>query len=166
MDLTPEYRWYEGRKDYLLNFAYSSRPLQEITLTFQEKGSYTFDDLIVNSQPMEHYTSQINRLKQDYLKNQVFSPNRISGSIQLDTSKILCMSVPYSKGWSACVDGNKAELFRVNTIFSGILLEPGEHQVELKYVTPGLGAGILCSLLGVVLLIGIILYRKLSVGKS
>lgn len=164
--LTPEYRWYEGRKDYLLNFAYSSRPLQEITLTFQEKGSYTFDDLIVNSQPMEHYTSQINRLKQDYLKNPVFSPNRISGSIQLDTSKILCMSVPYSKGWSACVDGNKTELFRVNTIFSGILLEPGEHQVELKYVTPGLDAGIPCSLLGVVLLIGIILYRKLSVRRT
>lgn len=163
--LTPEYRWYEGRNDYLLNFAYSSSPLNEITLTFQEKGSYTFDDMIVNCQPMQQYITQINDLKQDYLKNPVVSPNRISGSIQLNTAKVLCMSVPYSKGWSASVDGNKAELFRVNTIFCGILLEPGEHQVELKYVTPGLDAGILCTLLGIVLFIAIISRRKLTVKK-
>lgn len=164
--LTPEYRWYEGRNDYLLNFAYSSSPLKEIKLTFQQKGTYTFDDLIVNSQPMQQYAAQIRHLKQDYLKNPVFSPNRISGSIQLDSAKVLCMSVPYSKGWSAYVNGEKAELLRVNTIYSGILLEPGEHQVVLKYVTPGLSAGILCSLLGVIFFTAIIIRRKLSVRRS
>lgn len=164
--LTPEYRWYEGRNDYLLNFAYSSSPLKEIKLTFQQKGTYTFDDLIVNSQPMQQYAAQIRHLKQDYLKNPVFSPNRISGSIHLDSTKVLCMSVPYSKGWSAYVDGKKEKLLRVNTIYSGILLEPGEHQVVLKYVTPGLGAGILCSLLGVISFTAIIIRRKLSVRRS
>lgn len=115
---------------------------------------------------MQQYAAQIRHLKQDYLKNPVFSPNRISGSIHLDSAKVLCMSVPYSKGWSAYVNGEKAELLRVNTIYSGILLEPGEHQVVLKYVTPGLGAGILCSLLGVISFTAIIIRRKLSVRRS
>ncbi|WP_083267683.1 YfhO family protein [Robinsoniella peoriensis] len=164
--LTPEYRWYEGRNNYLLNFAYSSSPLKEITITFQRKGSYTFDDIIVNCQPMDHYISQINLLKQDYLKNTVFSPNRIKGSINLDSSRLLCMTIPYSKGWSAYVNGNKTELYRVNTIYSGILLDAGEHKVELKYFTPGLGAGIFCSLLGIISFIVIIRYRKFQNRRS
>ena len=58
------------------------------------------------------------------------------------------------------MDGKKAEILRTNTMYSGIVLNKGKHVVELRYFTPGLKAGLLCTLMGVVFLAVIIIYHK------
>ena len=67
--------------------------------------------------------------------------NRISGEIQLDQAKALCITIPYSEGWTATVDGVETELKRANTMFMEMELEPGSHEIVLTYRTPGLAAG-------------------------
>ena len=42
--------------------------------------------------------------------------------------------------------------------YMGMELEAGEHEIELKYMTPGLKAGALCSLVGIILIISISIY--------
>jgi len=73
---------------------------------------------------------------------------------------VLCLSIHYSEGWSATVDGEDAELLRTNTMYMGLRLADGKHVIELKYNTPGLRTGIILSVVGLVLTIGIAFYRR------
>lgn len=46
--------------------------------------------------------------------------NTIQGNINLKKDKILCLAVPYSKGWKATVDGKEQELLQANTMYMGV----------------------------------------------
>lgn len=54
-------------------------------------------------------------------------------------------SIPWEEGWSAYIDGEPAKLEKVNVGFMGLVVPAGEHEIELRYRTPGLTAGIICT---------------------
>lgn len=137
-----------GRKDYLLNLAYSTEKRNQITLTFTKRGIYTFDALDVIWQPVRQMDGQVAALQENVLEDANISANRINGQITLDRSKLLCLSIPYGKGWSLYVDGKKANLLRVNTMYMGTVLQEGEHTIELQYCTPYIKTGAILSVLG------------------
>lgn len=151
--LTPGRRYFEGVRDHAVNLGYHQKALNSIKIKFKNKGKYSIKDLKVLCQPMDQYIGHVEALKENYLQNTEFAANKISGTMKLDSAKLLCLTIPYSKGWSAYVDGKKTEILCTNTMYSGILLKKGTHFIELKYFTPGLKAGLLCSLLGVMFLI-------------
>jgi hypothetical protein len=84
--------------------------------------------------------------------------DRITGQINLDSPKILCLQMPLTPGWTAYVDGIRAELLQADTMFSALLLPKGKHDLELRYQTPGLrlGAAVSLATLVVILLFGLI----------
>lgn len=147
--VTRKYQRYNGRTDFFINTGYSTKSKNMITITLPERGKYTFDELYVFCQPMTNFDGQISKLKENVLENvdlhQVgTSTSRVSGKITLDKAKILCLSIPYSKGWTAYVDGKQTRIYQANSMFMGLPLEAGEHEITLVYKTPGgkIGAGI------------------------
>ncbi|WP_394923878.1 YfhO family protein [uncultured Robinsoniella sp.] len=158
--LSPDRRSFEGVRDHAVNLGYSEGALTSIKIKFKNKGKYSFKDLKVICQPMDQYPAQIENLKADHLENTEFTANKISGTIDLDSSKLLCLTIPFSKGWTAYVDGKETEILRTNTMYSGILLEEGKHSVELKYFTPGLKVGLLGSAMGLISFVVILFYNK------
>lgn len=151
--LSPGRRYFEGVRDHAVNLGYHKKAINSIKIKFKNKGKYTFKDLKVLCQPMDKYIGHVEALKKNYLQNTEFAANRISGTMVLDSPKLLCMTIPFSKGWSATVDGKKTEILCTNTMYSGVLLDKGSHLIELKYFTPGLKAGLICTLLGGMFLI-------------
>lgn len=109
---------------------------------------------------MDQYNQQINALKENTLQNVSFKTNKISGNIALNKKKILCLSIPYSTGWTAYVDGKKTEILPANTMFMALPLSEGNHSIVLKYCTPGLKAGLVISLVGLILCIILSRYEK------
>ena len=100
-------------------------------------------------------------LAQDVLENVVVSDNTVSGTISLDTPKLLATQIPYSEGWRVFVDGEEAELVDVNTMFCGVMLDAGEHTVEFRYATPHWQLAVAMSVAGLVMLLVIALvWRK------
>ena len=61
-------------------------------------------------------------------------------------------------GWQAIVDGQPAEWQAANVINRALYLPAGKHTVTWRYQTPGLLAGLIGTLLGVVVLIGWVVY--------
>lgn len=152
---TGKSRLTTGREDYLWNAYYSQEARTTMTLTFSQPGEYTFEKLSVICQPVDSFESQVNALKRDTMENVEFDANRIAGTIDLGETKLLCLSLPYSQGWTAYVDGEKTELIQTNVMYSGLKVEAGSHTIELVYCTPYLKAGVLISILsaaGVILL--------------
>ncbi len=83
--------------------------------------------------------------------------NEVTGSIQLDKKKLLCLTIPYSSGWKIYVDGKKTELKKVNYMYSGLFLDKGEHNIRLQYCTPGIKTGLTLSGVGIFILLIIML---------
>lgn len=131
-------------------------------IIFNENKSYTLGNIQV-------YQHSVNReaiedRKCNTLQNVVFEPNRITGNIVVDSEapQALFLSVPYSKGWKAYIDGIETEINKANIAFMSVYLEPGEHEVVFSYRTPGLREGCLISIIALIVLVIVVykLYRK------
>lgn len=125
-----------NRHDFAVNLGYAEDPVTSVTLKFSKTGTYHFDSVRIVSCPMKNYARQIEERRQDVLKNVAIDTNSVTGSISLNRPKLLCLSIPYSKGWSAYVDGKKAKLHQANIMYMALALEAGTHDVRLTYSTP------------------------------
>lgn len=114
--------------------------LTECTLEFERAARITFDSLEIYAIPTECYRGaavrSAERLREISLEN-----DRLSGKIEMNAPGILQISLPVSDGWSAKVDGEAAEIVRCGGMYMGILLDAGEHEIEMDYRTPGLQTG-------------------------
>jgi uncharacterized membrane protein YfhO len=135
-------------------------PKTTIEITFQRKGMYTFDSLDLICQPVTSFEQQIEKLKESVLENIKIETNHITGAISADRDKLLCLSIPYSKGWRAYIDGKEVEMLNVNTMYCGFILPEGNHAIELRYMTPYLKQGGVLSFVGLCLLAVIAAYYK------
>jgi uncharacterized membrane protein YfhO len=149
---------YFGKENFLINTGYSKIEKNWVRITFPETGTYHCEGIEVYNLSMKHVKKQLNKLRQDTLYNIKETNNRIEGDASLSKQGIMVLSIPYSKGWQATVDGKQVELRKANIMYSAIELTEGEHHIILTYRTPYLFTGLLLSLGGLLLFIGIILY--------
>lgn len=85
---------------------------------------------------------------------EVIGHNPPEGFIHLQTqsenARLLVVSENYQSNWSVWVDGQPADMLRVNYVWKGVVLPPGEHRVEFRYRSSILfwsrTATILCAL--------------------
>lgn len=75
----------------------------------------------------------------------LFENNRIEGTVRLVEAGRLIFSVADEQGWTLFVDGKETESETFAEAFISTRLAPGEHQITLRYETPGLRAGAACS---------------------
>lgn len=139
---------FEGYKVQMVNAGYSKEAKTDITVTFNARGIYDFSTLEVLEQPMTDTDRQVAKLAENTLENIQIGTDKVDGTVTLDRSKILLLTIPYCDGWTATVDGKEARLLQANTMFSALALEPGEHTIHLTYRTPHLKAGLAVSVLG------------------
>ena len=81
-------------------------------------------------------------------------PGRIDLAASLPDRGVLVVFDSFENGWRAEVDGRLAPIAPADGAFLGIVLPPGDHRVLLRYVPPGLVAGLglaAVGILGVVL---------------
>ena len=84
--------------------------------------------------------------------------NRISAAVTVPEQRTLLLTIPYSSGWRACVDGTETEVMLADEAFISIHLDKGEHEVVFRYFTPGLKPGLIIS--GVSLMVYLFLKKK------
>ena len=86
-------------------------------------------------------------------------------------ANLVFFSIPYEKGWSITVDGQKAELIKANIGFMSVFVPGGAHEIRFHYMTPGLELGALVTLasglaLGAYLLLWHKVYRRRAVAPA
>ena len=62
-----------------------------------------------------------------------YEPNHLTYDVQSDKGGIVVFSEIYYPGWTATIDGQPAELGRVNYILRALNVKAGQHQVELSF---------------------------------
>lgn len=86
--------------------------------------------------------------------------NSLKGNIKVDSPQAVFLSVPYSSGWRAYVDGKEVDIVRADLAFVSLMLEEGEHEILMVYRTPGLGIGILVSIVSFIALVCIMIISR------
>lgn len=157
---TDKYNAYSGKHNFLCNTGYSEKGRHTITLTFENTGVYSFDSLKICCQPMTEIDSQTRKLGEEVLTDVKVGNNEINGNISLSDAKALVLSIPYSEGWTAYVDGEKTGLKEANTMYMALELPKGDHEIHLVYCTPYLGTGLCLTCIGVLCYIVLVLINK------
>jgi hypothetical protein len=62
-----------------------------------------------------------------------YEPNRLKYNVNTGKGGVLVFSEIYYPGWTATVDGEPAELGRVDYILRALNIKPGKHEVELSF---------------------------------
>ena len=147
---------YDGRDTYMENTGYSREAPQGVYLTFSRKGRYSFRELSVYQQPMGGLSQAAEGLRENSLETEGLFGDELTGKISCGKPKLLCLSIPYSEGFRAYVDGERSELINVNFKNMGLFLTEGSHDIYITYSTPYLGWGLKFMLAGLILLLAML----------
>ena len=67
-----------------------------------------------------------------------------TSKIELASEDLVFFSVPYEEGWSAYVNGQPAEIEKVNIGFMAVRVPAGDNTIRFEFMTPGLNIGLIC----------------------
>ena len=136
---------YGGKHNWLLNLGTVPDKVNGIRIQYNTTGTYTLDgiqvyarkkdDILKNIHAMDHQVSRIS-----------FPLNEMHVSVENEQAEYLFTAVPYSEGWKAYDQGKPVEILKADIGFMALRMEPGEHDIQFVYHTPGFIAGLLISL--------------------
>ncbi len=131
----------------------------EINIKVSNDMMINRDVLKIVHYDLSEYSTQIQKLSM--LTEDAFEvkTNSISGEIEVVQKGILNISVPYSEGWHARIDGKAVQTYRVNDLFIGVEIPEGKHKIELVYITPGIRIGLIISSFSFIVAIIYMIYQ-------
>ena len=136
---------------------------------FFNKGEYSLNSIQIYSRPFEQMEKTVNAFYEHADMENIrydYSGNHLNISAKTDSDRYLYIAIPYSDGWSAKVDGEKAEIIRANIAFMAIPLTSGTHSIEMTYTTPYLYYGLMMSAIGIIIYAGYMIFEKKRIGKD
>lgn len=140
---------YRDVRDACVCLGVSDADELTVTLSLLSGGGISFD----RAEFLGHDAARTVRAAEalqarPHLENVEWGDDFVSGSVALEEAGWMFFSLPYSKGWSAYVDGEKEELIRANIGFMAVAVPEGGHEILLEYKTPWLTAGCVLSAAG------------------
>ncbi len=163
---TPTFTFYCNKTAFDANLGYSEDGCEYIVLRFPYIGTYSFSDISIYAQNMEFYDNSVKELSEETLRNVNVTTDRVTGNISVSSDKLLCLSIPYSKGWTAYVDGEEAELMKANLMYMALELDEGDHEIELRYTVPTIKIGAIVTIFGLLLLFAYYMWYYIGRKKN
>ena len=123
-------------------------------------GSFDFDVYAMNDYCID---SGYEILKDNSIEITEFKDAYIKGKINVPDGKFIYTSIPYDKGWSVKLNGKKVNKDNIFALGDGLLCikaQPGEYEIELRFIQPGLIEGACISAVALIALILIALFIK------
>ncbi|KAB2332144.1 YfhO family protein [Cytobacillus depressus] len=130
------------------------------------KGSYEFNDFNIYE---ENY-DVLEAVKDKYAEKPApivsWSGNSLSFTVDNEENdQFALIPVPFEKGWSVKVNGEKQEVLKANYAFIGIKLQEGINEVKLVYYPPYFLLCLVCSL-GSLSIVIFYLRRKRKIKRA
>ncbi|MDQ3555801.1 MAG: YfhO family protein [Gemmatimonadota bacterium] len=76
------------------------------------------------------------------------TPDRVRVRTRANRTALLVLADNFYRGWEATVDGRRAEIFRTNHTFRGVVVPAGEHEVRFEFRPAELRSGFVIYLAG------------------
>lgn len=87
-----------------------------------------------------------------------------SANVDNDCNRLVC-SMPYDKGWTVKVDGEEVQTEPVMGVLMSFEIEPGIHEIEMRYIPRGFIAGLIISICGLMAITVIHIIERIRIKK-
>lgn len=133
---------------------------ETVTLIFHLDDTYDKGNikLIAAEHDMDVFYQIYDKLKEQRWVTDKVTSTSLSGNITAVQDGVMFTSIPYDKGWTITVDGEKVEPEKIADAFIGISLSEGEHRIEMKYCPEGFIPGLILTCAAGILFI--LMYMK------
>ena len=112
---------YGGKHQYKVNLVYKYKNVNKIKIKFK-KGNYFIDNIIVYSRSKSEIQNSIDNL--EHIAGDIkYTTNKFEYNVKLEENENVFISIPYSKGWKAYVNGEKKDIIKVDDAFMALKLE-------------------------------------------
>ena len=145
--------WFVGSVSYAANANEELDALGRLNLREQAVADQKFRDVLGESQTQD--TTSIVRLTS-------YEPNELQYDVQSGKGGVVVFSEIYYPGWTATIDGQPAELGRVNYVLRALRVEPGSHKVVLSFFPKSVDTTETIAYVGyalILLAVGLAVYR-------
>ena len=149
--------WKYHNQNYVFDYVFKDTNILKIKFG---KGEYHLSDFELYSYDYSDLVSKVSSVDEFIFDRNKTNGDKIVGSINSKSDGYFVMSIPYDKGFTAYVDGVKTDVLEVNSIFIGFPISKGNHNIVIKYEAPFKTEGMIISLIGILLLIGLLVYDK------
>lgn len=122
--------------------------------------AYEISDFYLRRVDLSDFDAVIEARNKYNMENLNVSGNRISGTITNEEKGILVLNIPYNKGWTVKDNGSPLKIQRMNGFLSGIVLEPGTHELSFRFRSRGFNTGLTITLLTLTALILFDIWRR------
>lgn len=141
--------WYNNQVKYLGNYNKDDT----VTVKIETSGREFVDDygIYTGTLDMETFENVIQILKTNLPNIRKIENASISIISEGKSERNLLLTIPFEEGWKIKVNGEIQSYEKVLNTFVGIKLPEGECEIEMYYETPGLGLGIVITLISLVL---------------
>lgn len=150
-----EWKYYNANTTF--NYVLSEKYRDNIKLTFN-KGTYNISNIKVYYLSYENIKNINQKVTKVNIKDNTYGDN-IYASVNAIDDGYFVTTIPYDKGFTVKVDGQKIDYEIVNRAFLGFKIFKGEHNIEIHYSSPLKNVGIILSIIGLLLAI-IFVFRK------
>ena len=150
--------WFVDKVHYVDNANAELEALGQLNLRHEAVADKQFELQLGNASVQD--TASVVRITS-------YEPNRLQYDVRSGRGGIIVFSEVYYPGWTATVDGQPAELGRVDYVLRALQVAPGQHQVELSFFPKSVNTTETVAYVGYVLLllliaVGIYVNRKLA----
>ena len=99
---------------------------------------------------MQEFRDVMREISQNQVTTLNLQDKYIKCEYTAQSDELLLLTIPYDDGWTAYVNGEKVEAYKLQDIFTGIRVTSGINTIEMKYTLPGFKIGVIFSCLGVI----------------
>lgn len=140
--------------DYIVNLGGAKEDgTMTVQLLLPDQVQVALDKAAFLYLPMKDYAEKVAMLSRESLTDVTLKGDTVTGRVNLDSPRYMIFQIPYSKGWTVRVNGEKAALDRADLCYLGLSLPAGSSRIVLTYRTPGLTAGLILTGLGIMTLL-------------
>ena len=155
-------RYFEVRNYDILRLG-SFRKGEEVTVQILPlTDTLSLTDTWIYYQDMSAFKEFYDSISPGQLNLEKASDVLLKGTVENNTGKeYMFFTIPADPGWHIYVDGEEVPVENAMEIFMAAKIPEGTHEVELRFVAPGLKAGIAIGALScLICVVWAILYRK------
>jgi uncharacterized membrane protein YfhO len=106
------------------------------------------------------WSAVYSKLQENGMDVSEYRNNYFKGTISAKENQAVFFSIPYEKGWRVLVDGEEVDTTTVFDAFLAVEVSPGEHTIELTYVSEGFWLGIVISIISLLCLVVFLKFIK------
>lgn len=148
--------WTYPNNNYNFKYAISGNMIDKLDIEFA-KGKYDISNVKMYSIDYNDIVNYVKNVSVFNIDKENTSGDIITGNINVKDDGYFILTIPYDKGFSIYLDGNKIDYEKVSLSYIGFKINSGYHDIKIVYKAPYQKEGMIFSGIGCIMLLQVMI---------